>query len=396
MSSHLGPIIGQESAVTIRHKYGALLGLRFIASILIVLDHFHYTFWKTSVLPNFVVAVSFFFMLSGFGLTHAYSEKEAPKTGRFALRRLFRLWPLHLTTLLITAVFLPKVTVTTWKLSEAPLILLANALLVHGWVPIRAWFFSFNIGSWSMSMLLACYLGFPTLLRGLRSPRGRWLLCLLFIGLLGLMMAVSAPCPLYAETRISQQGLLYISPLSRGFEFFLGMLAANLLLNPDLVSRNISQPLNTFFQSPWRATVLELVVLIFLVGMLLFSQDERVLLHQIPFLSKNVAYYASFSGLTLLPCLLTLMIFSQECGFLSRLLASRIMQTFGGLTFGIYLWHLPLLHLYLYPVALKPHIPQPTPLMLVLYFAGLLLLSAVSAHYLEKPVYRWVARRLVA
>jgi len=376
----------QQARVTSSH---AIAGLRFIASILIVLDHFHYTFWKDSPLPNFTIAVSFFFILSGYGLTSAFQGKEAPLTLPFVLKRYARLWPLHFITLLITAYCMPNVTHLTWESPEALWILLSNALLIHGWIPIRAWFFSFNIGSWSMSMLIACYLFFPTYLRVIRSP-GKYVLGLILLSLLGLMMTLAWHCPLFSEGHISQQGLLYVSPLSRGLEFFIGMLLAQVLNSPQWQQSKIS----AWLKRPFSASLLEFSTIALFGLTVFYTQDVRFFSEKLNPL-QPLGFYLSFAGISLIPCLLLILIFSQTpTGLFSRLLGSKTMVYLSTLTFGVYLIHIPMLHLYLYPVALKPHIPQPTALMLILYFAGLLGISALSYHFMEKPLYKWGSRQI--
>src|SRR5262245_38888660 len=47
--------------------------------------------------------VDFFFVLSGFVITHAYGDRLRSKAeiGDFMLRRFFRLWPLHMAVLML-------------------------------------------------------------------------------------------------------------------------------------------------------------------------------------------------------------------------------------------------------------------------------------------------------
>jgi len=77
----------------LQHRFSALDGLRGAAAISVAVYHFYYSF------PGYL-AVDFFLVLSGFVLTHNYLYTSAAISPRkFIWRRLARLYPLHLFTL---------------------------------------------------------------------------------------------------------------------------------------------------------------------------------------------------------------------------------------------------------------------------------------------------------
>lgn len=76
-----------------QHRFSALDGLRGAAAISVAVYHFYYSF------PGYL-AVDFFLVLSGFVLTHQYLYTTTGLSSReFIWRRLSRLYPLHVFTL---------------------------------------------------------------------------------------------------------------------------------------------------------------------------------------------------------------------------------------------------------------------------------------------------------
>ncbi|HEY8254564.1 MAG TPA: acyltransferase family protein, partial [Rhizomicrobium sp.] len=71
-------------------------GLRGVAAIAVLVGHASILFLQSTWVPRKLLAVQFFFMLSGFVITHAYEGKlRAGMTWReFMLRRIIRLYPL--------------------------------------------------------------------------------------------------------------------------------------------------------------------------------------------------------------------------------------------------------------------------------------------------------------
>ncbi|CAA0088315.1 Uncharacterised protein [Starkeya nomas] len=86
-------------------RFDALDSWRGLCAIMVVIYHYIYVV-RVDVLHSTLVAnsylfVDFFFVLSGFVVCHAYRSRigDARQAGGFLLRRVGRLWPLHLTVL---------------------------------------------------------------------------------------------------------------------------------------------------------------------------------------------------------------------------------------------------------------------------------------------------------
>lgn len=153
--------------------------LRGIAAALVVWGHYAAVFGRDVggvdfFVPHTHLGVDLFFMLSGFVLAYVYRDTFAGGVsrgawGRFMARRLARIYPLHLATLLVVLALA--------KFAIAPGtggVLAANLVLVHGWGFTDQ--FLFNSPSWSISCEFAAYLAFPFLMLALRRAAGRWAL----------------------------------------------------------------------------------------------------------------------------------------------------------------------------------------------------------------------------
>jgi peptidoglycan/LPS O-acetylase OafA/YrhL len=159
-----------------------LTSLRFFAAAMVVAFHYTEVFWTsaelqlTGLLGRAYLGVDFFFILSGFILTHVYLRSYAEKRFNyvdFIWARLARIYPVHL----FTTLFLLGVLVTVWQLGfyeHAPTYLravLANLTLTHAWGTLGHW--SLNEPSWSISAEWGAYLLFPAFL-ALTTVLRRW------------------------------------------------------------------------------------------------------------------------------------------------------------------------------------------------------------------------------
>lgn len=158
---------------------GALTSLRFFAAFWVLTFHFRSELpfdidRYTHLFAQGTIAVDFFFCLSGFILAHVYHDEVV--AGRFSpvpflQRRLARLYPLHIATLLLA--ILIGLTMSRHEMVPGgkydPDLLPANLLLLHAWgVTDRV---GFNVPSWSISAEWFAYLCFPFLI--VRLAMGR-------------------------------------------------------------------------------------------------------------------------------------------------------------------------------------------------------------------------------
>ena len=160
----------------------SLTPLRGIAALWVVLFHYFWHFPAvhpdryTGAVYKGYLAVDLFFMLSGFVISHVYHRVFARQvTGRhyrdFLKARVARIYPLHLTVLLlfVATAIAERAAVYAYSGSVGPIRLVgerslagffANLLMLQGiWARELSW----NDPSWSISLEFLAYLVFPLL-----------------------------------------------------------------------------------------------------------------------------------------------------------------------------------------------------------------------------------------
>jgi peptidoglycan/LPS O-acetylase OafA/YrhL len=338
-----------------------LTSLRFFAAMLIVLLHIKVYFHWTSfnwVPGQFVSGVTFFFVLSGFILTHVYIKRGTSSYFRFLQSRVARLWPAHLLSLAVLAVFVGWGGTFPGQGGFRPIFTtIANLFMVQSWSPYMAYFFSWNSVSWSISTEFFFYLLFPTLLINIKST-WHWKLALalcLTIGLIAIssITKLSATPGLY---KIWQPSFLYCFPPARLFEFSLGM-AAWVLWDKYI------NPLRLHFFI-W--TAIEFSAIGVTLWWLLFVPTE--LLYRF---GGGAVQYAS----TIVPGLMfPLLIMAVACGrgAIGKILSIRPFVYLGNISFSMYLFHYILIRL----------MPNPSPFV---FFLALAVVPVLVFELVEKP-----------
>ncbi len=306
----------------------ALTALRFFGVFWVVIDHAQGAFsWLGRYCETVALcqAVTFFFVLSGFVLTYRYIDLEGTRRiAVFLVGRLARLWPIHMVGILLLIFMMPGTFKPTRELMP---ILASNVALIHSAIPVLKYFYSYNAPSWSSSTLLFLYAAFPALLFLIRKS---WILLLLATtcSIASLITAATIfDVPEFSATKVSTLGLLYVNPLSRLFDFSLGMCSA-------LVFRNYLAGKKPGIVS---ATLLEL----FAVGTLLFiacnSFKWRYLC--LDWVGAHGSYWLQNCGFALIGCLILVTVFSMEAGLFSRLFRTRLFSFLGEISFCIYVLH---------------------------------------------------------
>lgn len=208
-------------------KLDALTSLRFFAALMIVFHHAESMLQLRHTGVNWGQGVSFFFVLSGFILAYVYPRLASPaEATRFLRARFARIWPAHAAAFVIGFLLVPY----AWDGATA----LANLSLVHAWIPMSAYYFSYNGVSWSVSTEAFFYVVFPLLILGWRRTWA-WKLAgaaAVTATMLWLVQRLGLPeygGPTGASGHVATaHGLVYIHPATRLFEFVLGMAVSTL------------------------------------------------------------------------------------------------------------------------------------------------------------------------
>jgi peptidoglycan/LPS O-acetylase OafA/YrhL len=148
-----------------------LTSIRGIAAMAVVIYHFAGNFADKFYLDNATLLfsrgylwVDFFFLLSGFILSHVHAEEFARGSApyhAFLLKRIARVYPLHVVTLfiLLLPLFWPRAQVL--QTTRTPASFVSNLLMVQAWGASDH--LSWNYPSWSISDEWAAYLLFPVI-----------------------------------------------------------------------------------------------------------------------------------------------------------------------------------------------------------------------------------------
>ena len=221
----MGAVVASpESNVQEQHaRIEALTGLRFFAAIYVVLFHLYLRDFAAKskslgaqFLSHGYLAVSFFFILSGFVLTWNYADRwSAESYPRFLVARLARIYPVYLLALFIQIPFYAP------RLHPWPVI--AVLCMIQSWTTLpsqlpSAW----NFPAWTLSIEWFFYLCFPLLLFVVTKIKRRTT----FIILIALVsLAVAGPQAAIGG-RLSWFTRHIPLPVMRLPEFLLGMLLA--------------------------------------------------------------------------------------------------------------------------------------------------------------------------
>src|SRR5258708_795276 len=293
----------------------ALTGIRALAALLVLGMHTEQNVpaGLDSLLPFFArgyLGVDFFFVLSGFIITHVYFASLASPSRSavqiFLWHRLIRLYPVHITVLagLLAIVSLAHGAGFTfnnpqeWQWNE----LLWQLTLLHAWgvTAIPGW----NVPSWSISAEWFAYLLFPLLAPALMRIRGRG------IALLVAVAALAATALLFATANWRLNTWVGAPALTRVFGEFLCGAA---LCRAIALSHKLPLP---------RGDILATGAFVaFLIGASAGLQD--------------------FALVALLA--LTILGTALSSGHARRILGSRALVWLGEISYSVYMVHFPVL-----------------------------------------------------
>jgi peptidoglycan/LPS O-acetylase OafA/YrhL len=363
-------------SLTSRDRFAALDGLRGAAALSVVIFHINWTnhFSDLKLVHNFYTAVDLFFILSGFVISVSYYDKicSLQNIKTFLIRRLFRVYPLHLVILLaLVSIEASKyiIIMRGGHLEHAPFTetnsvktLLENLLFLHGTGLTEGT--SWNVPSWSVSSEFVAYVLFAVF-------------C--FLGALrytGFVVAV-------AVFGFVAYGLLAWNKESLDFSYDYGIIRClsgfSIGVAIDhLRRRQLFAGLNGFSYSAM--SVCEFFVLLLLIIFMSFGNTSLIFF--------------------VVPCFTALVILLQcEGGALSRFLKSRHLEFLGLISYSVYLIHVPLrgvvsstLHragIPAHTTSLKQTFLDINPwlgdLLIVVFIAIVIAAASVTYKYIEKP-----------
>jgi peptidoglycan/LPS O-acetylase OafA/YrhL len=291
------------------------------------------------------LAVSAFFMLSGFVLTRSYGSTQWTRENvvRYAVGRFARIYPVYCLSLLIVSPY-----IALSAASGKPMLLANYVFLFQGWtgnLPVH-----WNTPAWSLSCEMFFYLCFPIAAVWMSKLSGR--LSLIIAGLVCFL-----PAALWSiGVPDAYKPLIHLA------DFLIGILAARGFeaLQPAMSGRGY------WLYLPGILGVASLMIHPFVVPAVL---DLNGALR--PFTAMTLIGFALAGGLP------------------ARVLSSRLSVYLGKASYGIYILHIPLLW------SFKRWAPYWFPgmseaCMACVYLTGVVLVSAAVFRFIEEPANQYL------
>lgn len=313
----------------------ALTGLRFLAALMVFCFHFDISLQtKFFYGPMGGIAVSFFFVLSGFILTYVYRDRlKFGGLKRFYFTRWARIWPLH--AVCLGAAICLRHYASPVDFPE--LRLASHWLLLQSWIPSMDYVLSYNGVAWSISTEAFFYLMFPLfLLGGLRNFWWKYIATLVLTALALFALTKISATPQWSNS-VDTHSISHFNPLMRLTEFISGMATAYVFMSARL--RNV----RLFQISQWPVaaqTGIEVVALLlaaFSYYIFLWLGYYGWVSHGLG-LGGEVSFWLAYCGG--MPFhVLCIFVFAQSDGLLGRFFSNPLMIYLGEISFALYMVH---------------------------------------------------------
>ncbi|WP_025678414.1 acyltransferase family protein [Paenibacillus massiliensis] len=347
-----------------RHMNG-LDGLRALSVLAVIAYHL-----GIDSIPGGLLGVGIFFVLSGYLITDLllkeWQDHGHISLKEFWLRRARRLLPAMLTMMLVVLIWLLFTDPT--RLSALRGDVIAGLLYISNWYNIVhqvSYFESFGPPSpfghfWSLAVEEQFYVLWPILLMlAIALLRKKGLLIAAILG--AAVVSITAMAILYNPD--IDPSRVYYGTDTRAFALLIG--AALAVIWP---SRKLSSSLSLA-----ERTVLDLtgvVALALLVWMMLSSGEY------------DEALYRGGMAVQALAAAVLIAVLAHPSSILARLVGSLPLRWMGQRSYGMYLWHYPVI------VLTSPLVETggAHPLRMLMQFTATLLLSSLSLKYIENPI----------
>ena len=327
-----------------------LQSLRFFFIILVVLSHYI----GSSFDFGGECGVSFFFMLSGFVLSLAYSERIAKglfSTKPFVVKQWIKIYPLHILTFIVMF----ALDIRLEKYCDITAVI-ANILLLQSWVPADSFYFVANSPSWFLCDILFFYVVFSSLNKYILRSDNRKLLAISLVVIL-LYICLMAVLPTYLVNPI-----LYANPLTRLLDFIVGIILYKLYVSDNGIA--LRDKLNG--KSFLTVSLMELsVILLVVITAILYPHlPQRVRTVSIFWLA--IPLFIFFFAMT-----------DKHSGVISKFLQVKTMLWFGNISFCIYIIHVPVLRIF-NSISVHTGIADSTLVHFILFTTILILFSHIT------------------
>ena len=326
-------------------KIGSFTGLRFIMIMVIVFSHFYFIEQLPHIknlyvnnLRNPLMAVDFFFMISGFGMMLSSFAKQKTEELKYpaisdcikyGINHVKKIYPVYILTILFGFFFQVALGIYKSEFGLSVLLkhivkLIVNFLILQSATAMTLFIHAFNGVTWFLSALFCIYLISPAVIVFLRKSSKSLITDFLSLVINTFLIIITAY--LFEKVEIKLQSmniavddLVYSSPYRRVFYVLVGM-------NLAMIYQRVKEKFIDI--SEVKSNLMEICVCLICLGYCLF---------------RNVmaeGLYKYFIDVCL--CSLLVFIFAFDKGFISKILNKAIFQKLGNIAMYIFLIHSPI------------------------------------------------------
>lgn len=350
-------------------KLQQLTFTRYLAALTVLFFHFGESVfpanhpWWGPIVKAGPIAVSYFFVLSGFIMAIAYYQRdEAFNKWRYWLARFARIYPIYLLALALMIVANLKTE------GSDPITVLLNLSMLQAWFPGYA--MTLNSPAWSLSVEAFFYLSFPLLLL---AAHRRHLSTLLLVGLLlwlstQFLQIGLQQLPSYAH-RTPLHEFIFYHPLMHISTFILGFVFGVHFCNGKF----------NWLAGRWNGLALFLLCGL-LVMVLAYEKPMRLALNM------PGEYYNN--GLLVPLFIAIIALLATNTGWTARLCSLPILVLLGEASYSIYILQRPVYGLY--ERLLGKHLAEYPELNFYLFVIALTTLAILLFKFFETPARRFI------
>jgi len=355
-----------------KNPNAALLSLfRFIAAIIVIFTHHSDNSEILNNLPSVFTSgpqmVTFFFVMSGFGLVFAYYGKADFSLTEYLAKRLSRILPLYFIALFLCLIII------YFKSAIDTVAVILNILFLQSWFP--PYTLSINYPGWFVSVLIFFYLLFPFFVFFLKKyapkPKNIFMNAIFLWLCTQIILFFLINNSYYRGFPSKSHDLIFFFPIVHLCSFTLGAAGAYWIKS----SQNINLS---------RFTSVVLIALQLIVISVLIGKEESIE----TFFTVKFPFMASFYAPIFLLFIITIHLSDFE---MVSNLSVKPFIALGEISFAVYIlqdpvWDIVYLSLKNYNVSYD--------IILLLFMCLLFLVGIFSMKYVDVPIRRYIYKKL--